>query len=121
LVFFLVYVPFTKISHDLYYPFARYALGRTLGSGGDGLLSMAEFRPLRLESAKVKAEQLRATGAALVCTMCHNCVDGLTDVIRHDKLNMRVVRVLELVAKALVEQIPRRRANGAVRTGGLRS
>jgi Fe-S oxidoreductase len=70
-------------------------------SGGGGLLSMAEFRPLRLESAKIKAEQLRATGAALVCTMCHNCVDGLSDVIRHYKLSMRVVQVLELVAKAL--------------------
>jgi hypothetical protein len=32
--FFLVYVPFSKISHYLYYPFARYALGRTLGHRG---------------------------------------------------------------------------------------
>jgi len=29
--FFLVYVPFSKISHYLYYPFARYILGKTLG------------------------------------------------------------------------------------------
>lgn len=32
--FFLVYVPFSKISHYLYYPFARYALGKTLGHRG---------------------------------------------------------------------------------------
>lgn len=32
--FFLVYVPFSKISHYLYYPFARYLLGRTLGHRG---------------------------------------------------------------------------------------
>jgi hypothetical protein len=32
--FFLVYVPFSKISHYLYYPLARYALGKTLGHRG---------------------------------------------------------------------------------------
>lgn len=72
-------------------------------SGGGGLLSMAEYRPLRLEAGRIKAAQLRATGAALVCTICHNCVDGLTDIIRHYKLDMKVVQVLELVARALVE------------------
>jgi nitrate reductase gamma subunit len=32
--FFLVYVPFSKISHYLYYPLARWYLGRTLGHRG---------------------------------------------------------------------------------------
>ncbi len=32
--FFLVYVPFSKIGHYLYYPFARIYLGRTLGHRG---------------------------------------------------------------------------------------
>jgi nitrate reductase gamma subunit len=32
--FFLVYVPFSKISHYLYYPFTRYWLGRSLGHRG---------------------------------------------------------------------------------------
>lgn len=32
--FFLVYVPFSKISHYLYYPFSRYYLGKTLGRRG---------------------------------------------------------------------------------------
>lgn len=32
--FFLVYVPFSKISHYLYYPFARWYLGKTLGHRG---------------------------------------------------------------------------------------
>jgi Fe-S oxidoreductase len=71
-------------------------------TGGGGLLSMAEYRPLRLEVAKIKADQLRTTGAKLVCTICHNCVDGLTDVIKHYNLNMKVVQVLELVSNALV-------------------
>lgn len=32
--FFLVYVPFSKISHYLYYPFARFYFGRTMGHRG---------------------------------------------------------------------------------------
>jgi nitrate reductase gamma subunit len=32
--FFLLYVPFSKISHYLYYPFGRLYLGRTLGHRG---------------------------------------------------------------------------------------
>ncbi len=32
--FFLVYVPFSKISHYLYYPFTRFWLGRSLGHRG---------------------------------------------------------------------------------------
>jgi nitrate reductase gamma subunit len=32
--FFLIYVPFSKICHYLYYPFTRFFLGRTLGHRG---------------------------------------------------------------------------------------
>jgi len=32
--FFLIYVPFSKISHYLYYPFTRYFLGKTMGRRG---------------------------------------------------------------------------------------
>lgn len=32
--FFLIYVPFSKISHYLYYPFTRYYLGKTMGRRG---------------------------------------------------------------------------------------
>jgi Fe-S oxidoreductase len=71
-------------------------------TGGGGLLSLPEYRALRLEAAKIKADQLKATGAKYVCTMCHNCVDGLNDVVKHYKLEMKVVQVLELVDRALV-------------------
>jgi len=32
--FFLIYVPFSKISHYLYYPFTRYFLGKVMGHRG---------------------------------------------------------------------------------------
>jgi Fe-S oxidoreductase len=71
-------------------------------SGGGGAMSMSEFSKRRLEVAKVKADQLKATGAKIVATACHNCVDALMDLIRHYKLDMKVALVGELVANALV-------------------
>jgi hypothetical protein len=32
--FFLIYVPFSKISHYLYYPFTRYYFGKSMGYRG---------------------------------------------------------------------------------------
>jgi CheY-like chemotaxis protein len=71
-------------------------------TGGGGAMSMAEYTPKRLKSAKIKADQLKATGAQVVVTSCHNCVDGLTDLIRHYKLGMEVTQLVNLVANALV-------------------
>jgi CheY-like chemotaxis protein len=71
-------------------------------TGGGGAMSMSEYTPLRLKSGKIKAEQLKATGAKIVVTSCHNCVDGLSDLIRHYKLGMEVRQLVNLVATAIV-------------------
>jgi Fe-S oxidoreductase len=71
-------------------------------TGGGGAMSMSEYTNQRLKSAKIKAEQLKATKAKHVVTSCHNCVDGLTDVIRHYKLDMKVTQLVNLVSNALV-------------------
>jgi Fe-S oxidoreductase len=71
-------------------------------TGGGGAMSMTEYAPRRLKSAKIKADQLRATGAKIVVTSCHNCVDGLFDLIRFYKLDMQVKQLVNLVASALV-------------------
>ncbi len=67
-------------------------------------MSMSEYTPQRLKSAKVKADQLKATGAKIVATSCHNCVDGLSDHIKHYKLGMKVTQLVSLTANALVSQ-----------------
>jgi Fe-S oxidoreductase len=71
-------------------------------TGGGGAMSMSEYTPRRLKSGKIKADQLKATGAKYVVTSCHNCVDGLTDVIKHYELDMKVTQLVTLVANALV-------------------
>jgi Fe-S oxidoreductase/CheY-like chemotaxis protein len=71
-------------------------------TGGGGAMSMSEYTPRRLKSAKIKADQLTETGAKIVVTSCHNCVDGLFDLIKHYKLGMQVTQLVNLVANALV-------------------
>jgi Fe-S oxidoreductase/ActR/RegA family two-component response regulator len=71
-------------------------------TGGGGAMSMSEYTPRRLKSGSVKAKQLEDTGADYVVTSCHNCVDGLNDVIRHYKLPMKVTQLVHLVANAIV-------------------
>lgn len=71
-------------------------------TGGGGAMSMSEYTPRRLVSAKIKADQIKATGAKIVVTSCHNCVDGLSDLIKHYKLDCKVKQLVDLVAEALV-------------------
>jgi CheY-like chemotaxis protein len=71
-------------------------------TGGGGAMSMSEYTPRRLRSAKIKADQIAATGAKIVVTSCHNCVDGLNDLIKHYKLGCEVKQLVDLVADALV-------------------
>ena len=46
---FLIYVPFSKISHYLYYPFTRYFLGKTMGHRGVFPRKRGGERPAGLE------------------------------------------------------------------------
>ena len=71
-------------------------------TGGGGAMSMAEYTPNRLKSGIIKANQLKETGADYVVTSCHNCVDGLGDVIKHYELGMKVTQLVNLVANAIV-------------------
>jgi TusE/DsrC/DsvC family sulfur relay protein len=74
--------------------------------GGGGALTMSEYRSKRLDAAKVKADQIKATGAKIVSTSCHNCIDQLAEINRHYKLGVKVVNTCELTADAIV--LPRR-------------
>lgn len=68
--------------------------------GGGGLVSMGELE-FRMKSARVKADQMKATGASMVCTMCENCRSQLTDLNEHYNLGMKVESLTDLAARAL--------------------
>jgi len=70
--------------------------------GGGGMLSMTEFAAERKAAGKSKADQVLATGAEILATSCHNCLDQLDEVKRHYKLKVKVQNLSELVANALI-------------------
>jgi Fe-S oxidoreductase len=69
--------------------------------GGGGMLSMSEYGDRRVASGKIKAEQIRATGAKIVATPCHNCADQLIEISKKYKLGVEIQAVVELVYSAL--------------------
>lgn len=70
--------------------------------GGGGQLSMGEYRDRRVESGRIKADQIRKTGAKIVATPCHNCIDQLMELNRVYALGVEIKTVSEIVAEALV-------------------
>lgn len=70
--------------------------------GGGGMLSMSEYGERRVASGATKADQIRATGAKLVATPCHNCADQLLELSQHYQLGTEIQSVTELVYNALV-------------------
>ncbi len=70
--------------------------------GGGGMMAMTEYTQQRLDVGKTKAEQIKATGAKVVVTACHNCIDQLKDLSRRYKLDVEVKNVCEIVADAII-------------------
>ena len=70
--------------------------------GGGGQLSMGEFKERRIDSGKIKAEQIRNTGAKIVATPCHNCIDQLMELNSEYSLGVTIKTISEIVADALV-------------------
>lgn len=79
-----------------------YGIDNFCCGGGGGMLAMSEYKDRRIEVGKIKADQIIKTGAEVVITPCHNCVDQLTQLNHFYKLNVEIKSVAEVVADALV-------------------
>ena len=62
----------------------------------------AEFRKQRLAGGKVKAEQIRKTGAKVVLTPCHNCYDQIRDLCKEYELGCKVMQFKEVINECLI-------------------
>jgi len=70
--------------------------------GGGGALAMSEFSKRRIAAGRIKAEEIRATGANIVLQSCHNCTDQLKEIVEHYGIDAKVMNLAELVAEALI-------------------
>jgi len=72
--------------------------------GGGGLVALGEENlDFRMKSSRVKADQIRATGAKILVTACENCHTQLSNLNEHYKLGVEVKFLSSLVADALVQ------------------
>ncbi|MBM3142032.1 MAG: (Fe-S)-binding protein [Chloroflexi bacterium] len=68
---------------------------------GSGLVAVPEWTDIRLQAGKLKADQIRRTGAKIVITSCDNCRYQIGELNEHYGLNIEVTSISELTAKAL--------------------
>ncbi len=70
--------------------------------GGGGALAMPEFSERRIRAGKIKADEIKATGANVVLQSCHNCTDQLKEICEHYHIDAKVMNLAELADPALV-------------------
>jgi Fe-S oxidoreductase len=71
--------------------------------GGGGLVALGEETlDFRMKSSRIKADQVKDTGATVLATACENCHTQLSNLNDHYKMKMQVEFLSSLVADALV-------------------
>jgi len=71
--------------------------------GGGGLVALGEETlDFRMKSARVKADQVKETGATILATACENCHTQLSNLNDHYKMGTQVEFLSSIVADALV-------------------
>ena len=72
--------------------------------GGGGLVALGEDNlDFRMKSAKVKADQVKKTGARILATACENCHTQLSNLNDHYQMGMNVQFLSSMIAEALVQ------------------
>lgn len=73
------------------------------GGSGFAIMNKGDFLKFRMETyGKIKTQQIRETGAAIVALACSNCKGQFRDIINYYQLPVRFAGISELVANALV-------------------
>ncbi|MBL7211380.1 MAG: hypothetical protein ISS61_03240 [Desulfobacteraceae bacterium] len=80
-------------------------------TGGGGAMPMGgEVKKHRLKGGKVKADQIRDTGAKVIFVPCHNCIDQIRDLSKEYDLGIRAIHFKEAIGECMEipeEMIPR--------------
>lgn len=71
--------------------------------GGGGTVSIDEMRPFRMVvGGRLKAEQIRSTGAAYCVAPCANCKKQFRELMEEHGVNCQIVGLHDLLYKAIV-------------------
>lgn len=69
--------------------------------GGGGLASTGDLGHIRQRMGKIKAEQIKKTGAKTVVTGCFNCKNQIRDIGNNYDLDINVKSIVEVVANSI--------------------
>ncbi len=75
------------------------------GSGGGVINCGPPYKQERVINNRVKAEQLKATGAQVLIAPCHNCHSGLEDIVESYDLNMEVKFLGDIIFETMEKKI----------------
>jgi Fe-S oxidoreductase len=71
--------------------------------GGGGYIPLGpKFKKRRMASGKIKAEQIRKTGAKIVVVPCHNCFDQINDLNTEYDLGIKVMHFKTIMAHNMI-------------------
>ncbi len=71
--------------------------------GGGGTVSIDEIRPFRTTvGGKLKADQIRASGAEIIVAPCANCKKQLKELVEDQNIDCEIVGLHDLIYKAIV-------------------
>ncbi len=71
-------------------------------AAGGGIINCGPpWKPSRMKSIRIKADQFRETGAHTIVTPCHNCHSGIEDIIGEYNLNMHTKFISEILMKTM--------------------
>lgn len=69
---------------------------------GGGVVAMGPpWKGVRMEGGRIKAEQLKATGAKVLIAPCHNCYTGMGHIIEHYNLGMKAKFMDEIITETM--------------------
>jgi Fe-S oxidoreductase len=71
--------------------------------GGGGIMPMGpDYKTFRMASGKLKADQIKATGAKIVITPCHNCFDQINDLSEEYELGVTALSFKEIIVESMI-------------------
>jgi Fe-S oxidoreductase len=69
-------------------------------AGGGGAMPMGgEMKKHRLQAGKIKADQIKETGAKVILVPCHNCIDQIRDLIKEYELGVKAIHFKEAITE----------------------
>jgi Fe-S oxidoreductase len=70
--------------------------------GGGGVVAIPELDEFRLKTGRIKAEQIKKTGAGIVVSPCENCRLQIESLNEKYELGVKIKSLMELVADNLI-------------------